>query len=233
MKAHDAERTGTLAPHQERAQENKAIEKRARAHAPEEAAGTGHHDQAAARGLRSSSLPKGNRPGVLAAKGGCRNRGHEEFLPRRWMRPGLGNSGGRSDCRSGCIHRQSAHSKEMGQVIKAVQGKLQAAGPARRRPDGERDGEKGTGWLVAQLYLARIAPAPGLKAPFFDSFFRGLKAPCSSAKNDLQLLILRPRRLRWPSCTGLKPVPFPSLERPYTGCGRFHSRSCSRMLALR
>ena len=72
MKAHDAERTGTLRLIKN-ALKNKAIEKRAAADSGRERAGAGHDDQAAARLDRSVCQGQPARPG---RQGTGRNRGH-------------------------------------------------------------------------------------------------------------------------------------------------------------
>jgi uncharacterized protein YqeY len=124
MKAHDAERTGTLRLIKN-ALKNKAIEKRAAPTPPEE-------QQALATMIKQrrdsiEQFTKGNRP-ELAAKEAAEIVVIEEFLPKALDEAGLGILVAEAIAEVAASTGKAPTSKEMGQVIKAVQGKLQAAG---------------------------------------------------------------------------------------------------------
>lgn len=124
MKAHDAERTGTLRLIKT-ALKNKSIEKRAPLTPPEE-------QQALATMIKQrrdsiEQFTKGNRP-ELAAKEAGEIVVIEEFLPKALDEAGLralvDEAIGEQTAEAG----QKPTPKEMGLVIKRVQAKLQAGG---------------------------------------------------------------------------------------------------------
>jgi len=124
MKAHDAERTTTLRLIKN-ALKNKAIEKRAMLTPAEE-------QQALATMIKQrrdsiEQFTKGNRP-ELAAKEAAEIVVIEEFLPKALDEAGLGILVAEAIAEVAASTGKAPTSKEMGQVIKAVQGKLQAAG---------------------------------------------------------------------------------------------------------
>ena len=124
MKAHDAVRTTTLRLIKN-ALKNKAIEKRAAPTPPEE-------QQALATMIKQrrdsiEQFTKGNRP-ELAAKEAAEIVVIEEFLPKALDEAGLGILVAEAIAEVAASTGKAPTSKEMGQVIKAVQGKLQAAG---------------------------------------------------------------------------------------------------------
>jgi uncharacterized protein YqeY len=124
MKAHDTERTGTLRLIKN-ALKNKAIEKRAALTPPEE-------QQALATMIKQrrdsiEQFTKGNRP-ELAAKEAAEIVVIEEFLPKALDEAGLGILVAGAIAEVAASTGKAPASKEMGQVIKAVQAKLQAAG---------------------------------------------------------------------------------------------------------
>ena len=124
MKAHDAERTGTLRLIKN-ALTNKAIEQRAAPTPPEE-------QQVLATMIKQrrdsiEQFTKGNRP-ELAAKEAAEIVVIEEFLPKALDEAGLGILVAEAIAEVAASTGKAPTSKEMGQVIKAVQGKLQAAG---------------------------------------------------------------------------------------------------------
>jgi uncharacterized protein len=130
MKAHDAERTGTLRLIKN-ALKNKAIEKR-------EALTQGESEQALATMIKQrrdsiDQFAKGNRPD-LVAKEQAEIVVIEEFLPKALDETGLAAlvSAAIADVEASLGHKPAP--KEMGPVMKTVQAKLQAAGV---RADGK------------------------------------------------------------------------------------------------
>jgi uncharacterized protein len=124
MKAHDAERTGTLRLIKN-ALKNKAIEKR---EAPTEA--ESQQVLAAMIKQRRDSIEqftKGNRP-ELAAKEAAEIVVIEEFLPKALDEAGLRAMVAEAIAELAATSGQKPTPKEIGTVIKAVQAKLQAAG---------------------------------------------------------------------------------------------------------
>jgi uncharacterized protein YqeY len=124
MKAHDAVRTGTLRLIKN-ALKNKAIEKRAPL-TPAES------EQALATMIKQrrdsiEQFTKGNRP-ELAAIEAAEIVVIEEFLPKALDESGLRALVAESVSEIAAASGQKPTPKEMGQVIKAVQAKLQAAG---------------------------------------------------------------------------------------------------------
>jgi uncharacterized protein YqeY len=124
MKAHDAERTGTLRLIKN-ALKNKAIEKRAAPTAAEE-------QQALATMIKQrrdsiEQFTKGNRP-ELAAKEAAEIVVIEEFLPKALDDAGLRALVAEAVAEQAAASGQKPGPKEMGPVIKAVQARLQAAG---------------------------------------------------------------------------------------------------------
>src|SRR3974390_2180288 len=124
MKAHDAERTGTLRLIKA-ALKNKAIEKRA-ALAPAE------EQQVLATMIKQrrdsiEQFTKGNRP-ELAAKEAAEIVVIEEFLPKVLDEAGLRALVAEVIAEHGSAGGQKPGPKEMGFVIKAVQARLQQAG---------------------------------------------------------------------------------------------------------
>ena len=124
MKAHDAERTGTLRLIKN-ALKNKAIEKR---EAPTEA----ESQQVLATMIKQrrdsiEQFTKGNRP-ELAAKEAAEIVVIEEFLPKALDEAGLRAMVAEAIAELAATSGQKPTPKEIGTVIKAVQAKLQAAG---------------------------------------------------------------------------------------------------------
>ena len=124
MKAHDAERTGTLRLIKN-ALKNKAIDKRAPLTQPES-------EQVLASMIKQrrdsiEQFTKGNRP-ELAAKEAAEIVVIEEFLPKALDEAGLAAlvAEAVTEVESAIGHKPSQ--KEMGPVMKAVQARLQAAG---------------------------------------------------------------------------------------------------------
>jgi uncharacterized protein YqeY len=123
MKAHDAVRTGTLRLIKN-ALKNKAIEKRAPL-TPAES------EQALATMIKQrrdsiEQFTKGNRP-ELAAIEAAEILVIEEFLPKALDEAGLRPIVAEAIAEVGAASGQKPTPKEMGQVMKAVQAKLQAA----------------------------------------------------------------------------------------------------------
>jgi uncharacterized protein YqeY len=123
MKAHDAERTTTLRLIKN-ALKNKAIEKRALLTPAEE-------QQALATMIKQrrdsiEQFTKGNRP-ELAAKEAGEIVVIEEFLPKALDEAGLEAVVAEAIAEVAAASGKAPTSKEMGQVIKAVQAKLLAA----------------------------------------------------------------------------------------------------------
>ena len=124
MKAHDAERTGTLRLIKS-ALMNKAIEKRA-------ALTQAESEQVLASMIKQrrdsiEHFTKGNRP-ELAAKESAEIAVIEEFLPKALDEAGLGALVGEAIAEVTASIGHKPETKEMGPVMKAVQAKLQAAG---------------------------------------------------------------------------------------------------------
>ena len=124
MKAHDAERTTTLRLIKN-ALKNKAIEKRAMPTLAEE-------QQVLATMIKQrrdsiEQFTKGNRP-ELAAKEAGEIVVIEEFLPKALEEAGLQALVAETVAEVAAGSGQKPTPREMGQVIKAVQAKLQAAG---------------------------------------------------------------------------------------------------------
>ncbi len=124
MKAHDAERTGTLRLIKN-ALKNKAIEKRALLTPAEE-------QQALATMIKQrrdsiEQFTKGNRP-ELAAKEAAEIVVIEEFLPKALDEEGLRKLVLEVVNEHASATGQKPTPKDMGPVIKAVQGRLQASG---------------------------------------------------------------------------------------------------------
>src|ERR1700690_228521 len=124
MKAHDAERTGTLRLIKN-ALKNKAIEKRAPLTPAEE-------QQALSTMIKQrrdsiEQFTKGNRP-ELAAKEAAEIVVIEEFLPKALDEAGLHALVTEAAAEHAAASGQRPSPKEMGPIIKAVQAKLQAAG---------------------------------------------------------------------------------------------------------
>jgi uncharacterized protein YqeY len=141
MKAHDAERTGTLRLIKN-ALKNKAIEKRAPLTQAES-------EQALATMIKQrrdsiDQFAKGNRPD-LVAKEQAEIAVIEEFLPKALDEAGLAKlvAEALGELAATLGHKPTA--KEMGTAMKAVQGKLQAAG---LRADGR---------LVSELVKKELA----------------------------------------------------------------------------
>jgi len=123
MKAHDAVRTGTLRLIKN-ALKNKAIEKREPLTPAEE-------QQALATMIKQrrdsiEQFTKGNRP-ELAAKEAGEIAVIEEFLPKALDEAGLQALVAEAMAEVAAASGKALTSKEMGQVIKAVQAKLLAA----------------------------------------------------------------------------------------------------------
>ncbi|HME57091.1 MAG TPA: GatB/YqeY domain-containing protein [Terracidiphilus sp.] len=124
MKAHDAVRTTTLRLIKN-ALKNKAIEKR-------EALTPAEEQQALATMIKQrrdsiEQFTKGNRP-ELAAKEAAEIAVIEEFLPKALDEAALGALVAEAVAEVAVATGQKPTPKEMGQVMKAVQAKLQAAG---------------------------------------------------------------------------------------------------------
>lgn len=124
MKAHDAERTGTLRLIKN-ALKNKAIEKRA-------ALTQAESEQTLASMIKQrrdsiEQFTKGNRP-ELAAKEAAEIVVIEEFLPKALDEAGLAALVVEAIAEVTAATGQKPGPKEMGVVMKAVQAKLQAAG---------------------------------------------------------------------------------------------------------
>jgi hypothetical protein len=124
MKAHDAERTGTLRLIKN-ALKNKAIEKRAPLTPAEE-------QQALATMIKQrrdsiDQFTRGNRP-ELADKEAAEIVMIEEFLPKALDEAGLRALVAEAVAEHTAASGQKPTPKDMGPVIKAVQGRLQAAG---------------------------------------------------------------------------------------------------------
>jgi uncharacterized protein len=124
LKAHDAERTGTLRLIKN-ALKNKAIDKRASLVAAEE-------QQALATMIKQrrdsiEQFTKGNRP-ELAAKEAAEIVVIEEFLPKALDEAGLRALVDEAVAAQAAATGQKPTPKDMGPVIKAVQAKLQVAG---------------------------------------------------------------------------------------------------------
>jgi uncharacterized protein len=124
MKAHDAERTGTLRLIKT-ALKNKSIEKRSALEPAEE-------QQALATMIKQrrdsiEQFTKGNRP-ELAAKEAAEIVVIEEFLPKALDEAGLKALVAEAVAEFAATARRAATAKEMGPVIKAVQAKVQAKG---------------------------------------------------------------------------------------------------------
>ena len=124
MKAHDAERTGTLRLIKN-ALKNKAIEKRAVLTPAEE-------QQTLATMIKQrrdsiEQFTRGNRP-ELAAKEAAEIAVIEEFLPKALDEEGLRALVAEAVAEHGAASGQKPGPKDMGPVIKAVQARLQAQG---------------------------------------------------------------------------------------------------------
>jgi hypothetical protein len=124
MKAHDAVRTTTLRLIKN-ALKNKAIEKR---EAPTQA----ESEQVLATMIKQrrdsiDQFTKGNRP-ELAAKEAAEIVVIEEFLPKALDEAGLAALVAEALAEVTATAGKAPTQKEMGQVMKAVQGKLQTAG---------------------------------------------------------------------------------------------------------
>jgi uncharacterized protein YqeY len=124
LKAHAAERTGTLRLIKN-ALKNKAIDKRAPLVAAEE-------QQALATMIKQrrdsiEQFTKGNRP-ELAAKEAAEIVVIEEFLPKALDEAGLRTLVDEAVAAQAAATGQKPTPRDMGPVIKAVQAKLQAAG---------------------------------------------------------------------------------------------------------
>jgi len=124
LKAHDAVRTGTLRLIKN-ALKNKAIEKR-------EALTQAESEQVLATMIKQrrdsiEQFTKGNRP-ELAAIEAAEIVVIEEFLPKALDEAGLAALVADAVAEVAAAHGQKPTQKEMGMVMKAVQGKLQAAG---------------------------------------------------------------------------------------------------------
>jgi len=124
LKAHDAVRTGTLRLIKN-ALKNKAIEKRAALTQPES-------EQVLATMIKQrrdsiEQFTKGNRP-ELAAIEAAEIVVIEEFLPKALDEAGLAALVAEAVAEVAAASGQKPTQKEMGLVMKAVQGKLQAAG---------------------------------------------------------------------------------------------------------
>lgn len=124
MKAHDAERTGTLRLIKN-ALKNKAIDKRAALTPAEE-------QQTLATMIKQrrdsiEQFTKGNRP-ELAAKEAGEITVIEEFLPKALDEAGLRALVAEAIAEHTATSGQKPTAKEMGQVMKAVQARIQATG---------------------------------------------------------------------------------------------------------
>jgi len=124
MKAHDAERTGTLRLIKN-ALKNKAIEKRTELTQAES-------EQVLASMIKQrrdsiDQFTKGNRPD-LADKEAVEITVIEEFLPKALDEAGLTKLVTEAVAEASTVLGRQPTQKEMGPVMKAVQAKLQAAG---------------------------------------------------------------------------------------------------------
>ena len=124
MKAHDAERTGTLRLIKN-ALKNKAIEKRTELTQAES-------EQVLASMIKQrrdsiDQFTKGNRPD-LADKEAIEITVIEEFLPKALDEAGLTKLVTEAVAEASTVLGRQPTQKEMGPVMKAVQAKLQAAG---------------------------------------------------------------------------------------------------------
>jgi uncharacterized protein YqeY len=129
MKAHDAERTGTLRLIKN-ALKNKAIEKRGAGKGEELTQAEGEQTLATMIKQRRDSIEqftKGNRP-ELAAKEAAEIVVIEEFLPKALDEAGLAALVGEALAELAAQAGQKPGPKEMGAAMKAVQARLQAAG---------------------------------------------------------------------------------------------------------
>jgi len=141
MKAHDAERTGTLRLIKT-ALKNKAIEKRGALHSAEE-------QQALATMIKQrrdsiEQFTKGNRP-ELAAKEAAEITVIEEFLPKALDDAGLRSIVAEVIAAHAGSTGQKPGPKDMGPVIKAVQARLQ------------QDGVRAEGRAVSETVKAALA----------------------------------------------------------------------------
>jgi uncharacterized protein len=129
MKAHDAERTGTLRLIKN-ALKNKAIEKRGAGKGEELTQAEGEQTLATMIKQRRDSIEqftKGNRPD-LVAKEAAEIVVIEEFLPKALDEAGLAALVGEALAELAAQTGRQPGPKEMGAAMKAVQAKLQAAG---------------------------------------------------------------------------------------------------------
>lgn len=131
MKAHDAERAGTLRM-VKAALMNKTIEKRAAQKQIEAALTQQEAEQVLATMIKQrrdsiEQFTKGNRP-ELAAKEATEIVVIEEFLPKALDEAGLAALVSEAIAEVTAATGQKPGPKEMGLVMKAVQAKLQAAG---------------------------------------------------------------------------------------------------------
>jgi uncharacterized protein len=129
MKAHDAERTGTLRLIKN-ALKNKAIEKRGAGKGEELTPAEGEQTLATMIKQRRDSIEqftKGNRPD-LAAKEAAEIVVIEEFLPKALDEAGLAALVGEALAELTAQTGRKPGPKEMGAAMKAVQARLQAAG---------------------------------------------------------------------------------------------------------
>jgi uncharacterized protein len=131
MKAHDAERTGTLRLIKT-ALMNKAIEKRAAEKQIEAALTQGEEQQALATMIKQrrdsiEQFTKGNRP-ELAAKEAAEITVIEEFMPKALDEAGLRAMVDEVVAAHAAAAGQRPGAKDMGPVIKAVQARIQASG---------------------------------------------------------------------------------------------------------
>ncbi len=131
MKAHDAERAGTLRM-VKAALMNKTIEKRAAQKQIEAALTQQEAEQVLATMIKQrrdsiEQFTKGNRP-ELAAKEAAEIVIIEEFLPKALDEAGLAALVAEAIAEVTATAGQKPGPKEMGSVMKAVQAKLQSAG---------------------------------------------------------------------------------------------------------
>jgi uncharacterized protein len=129
MKAHDAERTGTLRLIKN-ALKNKAIEKRGAGKGETLTQAEGEQTLATMIKQRRDSIEqfaKGNRPD-LAAKEAAEIEVIEEFLPKALDEAGLAALVGEALAELTAQTGQKPGPKEMGAAMKAVQARLQGAG---------------------------------------------------------------------------------------------------------
>jgi len=141
MKAHDAERTGTLRLIKT-ALKNKAIEKRSALNSAEE-------QQALATMIKQrrdsiEQFTKGNRP-ELAAKEAAEITVIEEFLPKALDEAGLRSIVAEMIAAHAASTGQKPGPRDMGPVIKAVQARLQ------------QDGVRAEGRIVSEAVKAALA----------------------------------------------------------------------------